>query len=203
MALAHTPAPGHPRPMTSLTHPLRIDAVEAPGGGLIGMTFCPGKKQPRAASGPWDRDLDLDLARVREWGAVAVVTLMEAHELAKYKVERLGTAVEALGMEWHHLPIIDVDIPRGPFEALWVRSGPRLREHLAAGRRILLHCRGGLGRTGTIAARLLAELGTPARDAVATVQKARPGTLETDEQVAHALAVLATATSPRRADRDA
>lgn len=176
--------------MTSLTHPLRIDAVEAPGGGLIGMTLCPGKKQAGAVSGTWDRDLDLDLAHVRGWGAVAVATLMEAHELARYRVERLGAAVESLGMEWHHLPIVDVDVPRGPFEALWVRSGPRLWASLAEGHRVLLHCRGGLGRTGTIAARLLAELGVPARDAVAAVRAVRPGALETAAQVAHARAVL-------------
>lgn len=135
------------RPKTSLTHPLRIDAVEAPGGGLIGMTLCPGKMQPYAASGTWDRDLGLDLVRIQEWGAVAVVTLMEAFELAEYHVERIGAAVEALGMEWHHLPIVDVDVPREPFETGWVWSGPTLRGHLSAGRRILLHCRGGLGRT--------------------------------------------------------
>lgn len=176
--------------MTSLSHPLRIDIVAVPGGGLIGMTFCPGKKQPYAAMGAWDRDLDLDLACVREWGAVAVVTLMEEHELAEYQVEHLGAAVEAFGMEWHHLPIIDVDVPREPFEALWVCSGPRLREHLADGRRILLHCRGGLGRTGMIAVRLLTACGMPARAAVTAVREARPGTLETDAQVAHALAVL-------------
>ncbi len=140
--------------------------------------------------GAWDRDLDLDLARVRESGAVAVVTLMEAHELAAYQVEHLGAAIEALGMEWHHLPIIDVDVPREPFEALWVRSGPRLRDHLRARRRILLHCLGGLGRTGTVAVRLLAELGVPAREALVAVRKARPGTLECPAQVAHALAVL-------------
>lgn len=188
--------------MTSLSHPLRIDAVAAPGGGLVGMTFCPGKKQPDAAMGAWDRDLDLDLAGVRGWGAVAVVTLMEEHELAKYQVGRLGAAVGAVGMEWHHLPIIDVDVPRGPFEALWVRSGPRLREHLTQGQRILLHCRGGLGRTGTIAARLLAELGMPAQAAVTAVRRARPGTLETGAQVAHALAVLPmlSAAGPGKSD---
>lgn len=176
-------------PKTSSTQLLRIDPVRAPGGGLIGMTFCPGKKQAYAACGTWDRDLDLDLARVREWGAVAVVTLMETHELAEYRVGHIGAAVEVLGMEWHHLPITDVDVPREPFEAPWVRSGPRLRAHLVGGRRILLHCRGGLGRTGTIAARLLIELGVPAPDAIAAVRAARPGALETPAQVAHARSV--------------
>lgn len=191
------------RPKTSLKHPLRIDAVEAPGGGLIGMTLCPGKVQSYAASGTWDRDLGLDLVRIQEWGAVAVVTLMEAFELAEYHVERIGAAVEALGMEWHHLPIVDADVPREPFEAAWAQSGPTLRGHLAARRRILLHCRGGLGRTGTVAARLLAELGMRAQDAIAAVRAARPGALETAAQVVHARSVRFISPAARQARREA
>ena len=64
--------------LTSESHPLRIDAVAAPGGGEIGMTFCPGKYQPTGLTANWQRDLGLDLDRIRDWGAVAVVTLMEA-----------------------------------------------------------------------------------------------------------------------------
>ena len=51
---------------TSATDPLRIDEVAAPprGGGRIGMTFCPGKRQRGAAMGvDWERDLAADLAR--------------------------------------------------------------------------------------------------------------------------------------------
>ncbi len=53
---------------TSLFHPLRIDAVAAPGGGLIGMTPCPGKVQPDGSTGPWRRDLALDLDAIGDWG---------------------------------------------------------------------------------------------------------------------------------------
>lgn len=181
------PASTHATPMTSLTHPLRIDAAQVINGGLIGMTLCPGKKQPIGMSGEWDRDLELDLCVIREWGAVAVVTLMEAYELAAYQVERLGELVEALGMEWHHLPIPDADVPGEPFEDQWTRVGPALRHHLKQGRRILLHCRGGLGRTGMIAARLLVELGTPPADAILAVRTARVGAIETDAQERHVL----------------
>ena len=175
--------------MTSLTHPLRIDAAKVTNGGLIGMTFCPGKKQPDSISGAWDRDLELDLCVIRDWSAVAVVTLMEAHELTTYKVERLGALVQKFRMEWHHLPIRDADVPGEPFETQWTRSGPALREHLKQGRRILLHCRGGLGRTGMIAARLLVELGMPPADAIVAVRKARVGAIETDAQERHVLGV--------------
>lgn len=167
-------------PRTSLTDPIRMDFVAA-GTGLIGMALCPGKWQDNALSGTWRRDLDLD--RIAAWGAVAVATLMETDELARYHVSGLGAGVLARGMAWHHLPIRDFDIPRAPFEMAWAEAGPRLRAHLAGGRRIMLHCLGGLGRTGTIAARLLIESGMPASDAIAAVRAARPGAIETAEQL--------------------
>lgn len=89
--------------------------------------------------------------------------MVEAAELDRYGFPQLGVEVEARGMEWHHLPIIDADIPREPFDAAWPQVGPVLRAHLAAGHRIVLHCLGGLGRTGTIAARLLIEMGSIGR----------------------------------------
>ena len=47
---------------TSHTHPLQIAFVRpTPTSGRIGITFCPGKIQPDAATGAWDRQLDVDL----------------------------------------------------------------------------------------------------------------------------------------------
>ena len=50
---------------------------------------------------------------------------------------------------------------------------------------MLLHCRGGLGRAGTIAARLLVELGVQPDDAIRRVRDAHEGTIENDSQLAH------------------
>lgn len=66
-----------PAPHTSVSHPPRVDAVPAPGGGLIGMTFRPGKVQRHGFTGAWDRDPALDLDAIRDWGAAAVVTPVE------------------------------------------------------------------------------------------------------------------------------
>ena len=91
---------------SSVTDPLRIATVSAPGGaGVIGLTLCPGKKDPGRG---WDRDLDTDLAAIREWGAEVVVTLVERHELQFLKVSSLPDAVAQHGMRWIHLPIRDV-----------------------------------------------------------------------------------------------
>jgi ADP-ribosyl-[dinitrogen reductase] hydrolase len=62
-------------------------------------------------------------------------------------------------MDWLHLPIADVSVPGPDFEARWVEVGEGLRARLRDGFDVLVHCKGGLGRAGTIAARLLIELG--------------------------------------------
>ena len=49
-------------------------------------------------------------------------------------------------------------------------------------RNIFIHCRGGFGRSGVIAARLLVEFGYPAIEAIRKVRDVRPGSLETIEQ---------------------
>ena len=167
---------------TSITHPLRIDEVAADGcGGVIGLTFCPGKVQPEALNGPWARDLQQDLLAIHTWGAAALVNLLEDTEMHELQVPHLGEAVEK-SMAYFHLPIRDADIPGPDFERSWNMVGAELRRRLLAGEKILIHCKGGLGRTGLVAARLLVELGLDPEDAIRRVRKARPGSIETTAQ---------------------
>jgi len=187
--------------LDSINSPLRIDSVESPGGGLIGMTICPGKKFRRGQTGDWYRDLDLDINAISQWRADAVVTLIERHEFTLLRVPGLGEAVEAAGIQWHHLPIRDGSVPDDLFETLWVYSGHRLRSMLAAGGRVLVHCQGGLGRSGMIAARLLVEMGIKADDAIRRVRNARPGTIETSAQEEYVRAVRRPHMQPILTDR--
>lgn len=169
--------------LTSLNNPLVITSVEVPDGqGHIGMTICPGKHQQNALSGQFQRDLALDLDLIKSWGASAVVSLMADEELASLHVEALGSEVEARDMDWFQLPITDGTMPDAVFECRWVYAGLRLRTLLRDGKRILVHCRSGLGRTGLISARLLIELGMAAEEAIAVVNGARPGSLESTVQ---------------------
>jgi ADP-ribosyl-[dinitrogen reductase] hydrolase len=168
---------------TSLTHPLQIAVVTAGSEfGRVGITFCPGKYDRHALSGEWDRDLALDLDEVRDWGAAAVVTLLEQKELVLLRVERLGEEILRRNMLWFHLPIVDVSIPDERFEQEWDVAGEQLRSILRRRLDVLVHCRGGLGRAGTIAARLLIELGMEPMRAIEKVRAARPGAIETSDQ---------------------
>jgi protein-tyrosine phosphatase len=142
-------------------------------------------------TGAWDRDLAIDLDAVHDWGAAAVVTLLEPEEMKLLKVERLGEEVLSRHIEWFHLPIVDVSIPDARFEKEWRLAGGRLRSLLQRGRDVLVHCRGGLGRAGMIAARLLVELGMEASTAIDNVRAVRPGAIQTRGQEKFVLGISA------------
>ena len=170
---------------TSTTHPLRIATVPfGTGDGLIGITFAPGKQQPGGMTAHHRRDLHADLDVIAAWNAAAVVTLVETHELDVLGIPVIGAEVWRRHMEWHGWPIGDYQVPDAGFMAAWPARSAALRGLLARGGRVLVHCKGGLGRAGSVAARLLVEDGMPAGDAIAAVRAARPGAVETAAQEA-------------------
>lgn len=169
---------------TSQSHPLQIAAVRAsPAHGRIGITFCPGKQDLLAYTGAWKRDLGTDLDAIVAWGATLVLTLVESEELVMLKVPQLGQEVQQRGLVWHHLPIADFSVPTPVFEQHWLQHGQDIRQRLRRGEDVLVHCKGGLGRAGMIAARLLVELGMEPATAIRTVRRERKGAIETPSQL--------------------
>jgi ADP-ribosyl-[dinitrogen reductase] hydrolase len=169
---------------TSESSPLIIADVPTPNGGFLGLTTCPGKKD---LSAQWDRDLAIDIQAIAAWGASSVITLIEDHEFTLLDIEGLGEEVARSGLQWWHLPIRDVDVPDDRFEAQWQAVGTAVHTRLSRGERILIHCRGGLGRTGLVAGRILVEQGIEPEAAIANVRAVRPGAIETRKQEAYVL----------------
>ncbi len=77
-------------------------------------------------------------------------------------------------MRWFHLPIEDDLAPDAAFEAAWQQALPQLRELLGDGKHLVIHCKGGSGRTGLVAAALLMTLGQPQQEAMAAIKAHRP-----------------------------
>jgi len=170
---------------TSTTHPLQIAEVRpSPAHGRIGITFCPGKHDHFAHTGAWERDLGIDLDLIAAWGAKLVLTLVAPAELIALKVPMLGVEVHRRGMQWCHLPIADYSVPGKKFEEQWLTQGHAVRELLRQGEDVLVHCKGGLGRAGMMAARLLVELGMEPEAAIHAVRHVRKGAIETPAQLA-------------------
>ena len=178
---------------TSKTHPLPLAGVTpAHGHGRILFTLCPGKVQPHAETGPWDRSLSADMDSIASAGATALLTLMEEIELQRCGLNSkvLREASSARRMHWLHNPIEDFRTPSEAWETAWASIGQTLRQKLQNGETIVIHCRGGRGRAGMVAARLLIESGMAPEEAVTLVRKERPEAIETAEQEAHVRACV-------------
>lgn len=177
-------ARGHNPPFEG---PLLISSLDLPGGAALGLTNCPGRTGLDGEGRAWRRDLGPDLGAIEDWRAARVLTLLEAGEFATYDVPDLAENASRRRFQWHHLPIRDMQAPAAAFAAAWQADGPAILEDLRSGARIVLHCASGLGRTGTLAAKLLMTLGAAATadDAVRQVRQARPGAIETDVQLAY------------------
>lgn len=167
---------------TSLSHPIRI--AELPvgtQGGAIGITFAPGKFQEVAMTGSWARDIDTDLIAIRAWGANYLITLIEPWEFEELRIQSLPASAVAHGLIWHGLPIIDGAVPGIRQLDQWLTLGPLLSRELLAGKKIVVHCKGGLGRAGTVASMLLLDTGEAqdGDEAIGMVRQVRLGAIET------------------------
>ena len=117
-----------------------------------------------------------DEKSLRELAASGVSLLINLHERA-HAAERLA----AYGMTQVHLPVRDFTPPTRE----QLESGvTAMIAELDAGGRVAVHCGGGLGRTGTLMACYFVARGALAEDAIAQIRTARPGSVETPEQVA-------------------
>nr|WP_254797379.1 dual specificity protein phosphatase family protein [Pseudomonas aromaticivorans] len=139
------------------------------------FTPCPGSKDSSLASA---------LDTLQAAGAEALITLMPGEELHLNQAGELPALCAARHLEWFHLPVADEQVPLDDFATAWTQAQERIRALLDEGRSIAIHCKGGSGRTGLIAARILIDRGLPRADAVALVQVLRPKAIQHPAHVA-------------------
>jgi ADP-ribosyl-[dinitrogen reductase] hydrolase len=171
------------RTRTSESHPIRVDFVDQETLGLhgqLGMTICPGVKDP----GRWDRDLGTDLDQLRQrHHADVLVTLLKREEFERYGVPDLLERAGEVALEVIHFPITDVSTPPKAQSEEYATFVQRIVGHLRDGKVVVIHCRGGLSRTGTVAASVLVALGHTADEAIGIVRRTRGRrAVETREQ---------------------
>ena len=91
---------------------------------------------------------------------------MAGHEYRYFRISELYERDEVGGIKILRFAIRDMDVPEEAevedYEAVILK----IVEHLEAGRNVVEHCRGGLGRTGTVAACVLVALGHSAKASV-------------------------------------
>lgn len=172
---------------TSENNPIRVSWIDGPAlsgtdrpAGRLGMTLLPGKKAD-GVFGRHERVLGVDALALRDdWKVALLVLLVQNDELERFQVPDFERVMSGVGIDVIRFPIADGGIPGDVDETrMLVRT---IQARLRDGVNVAIACRGGLGRTGTIAACTLIGAGLSPSKAIQAVRAARRGTIETSRQ---------------------
>lgn len=144
---------------------LRIDFLSSEniGNQSLALTILPGRKDH-------SRELTEDLHEIKKYGIEAIVVLITKDEMDSYGVPDLLKAYKEAGFDFLHQPIVDQKVPNKQDMAT---INQFIDRKLSLNKKVLIHCIGGLGRSGLVAACYLKHLGHSSDDAIRIVRKAR------------------------------
>ena len=145
-------------------------------GGILAIAPLPG------LSGAYDQDL----AHIRDWKPALVISMTTKAEMAVADAADLGADLQDSGTRWTHLPVVDFGAPGPDIDELWQETSPSALAALQGGGRVLIHCRGGCGRSGMVALRLMIEAGEHPDTALERLRAVRLCAVETGPQLAWA-----------------
>ncbi|MBC7131794.1 MAG: protein phosphatase [Roseovarius sp.] len=147
------------------------------GGGVLALGPLPG------AGG----DLAADLAHLVGWKPALVISMTTGAEMAAAGAGGLAAALKGAGARWIGFAVADFGVP-GPEQGEdWARASAAALAALAGGGRVLVHCRGGCGRSGMAVLRLMIEAGEAPGAALGRLRAIRPCAVETRAQMTWAL----------------
>ncbi|MDT0552097.1 dual specificity protein phosphatase family protein [Urechidicola vernalis] len=131
--------------------------------GEIGLTILPGRKD-------YSRSIDEDLKQLKEYKVDTIIPLITDDEFDHFGVGELLEKYQEYDFNVKRLPIMDqlVSSHQEMKELI-----DYLEERLQNNEKIVLHCVGGLGRSGLVAASYLKYKGRNAEDAIQSVRKVR------------------------------
>ncbi|SHF04252.1 Dual specificity phosphatase, catalytic domain [Ruegeria intermedia] len=154
------------------------------GGGSLALTSIPG------GGGDYAGDLDL----IGGWAPGLVISMTTLAEMVAVGAGDFGSDIQGRASRWAHLPVDDFSAPEGDFDGQWPPVSAAARHALSGGGRVLVHCRGGCGRSGMAVLRLMIECGEAPEPALKRLRAVRPCAVETEAQLLWAVAPARVAT---------
>jgi protein-tyrosine phosphatase len=133
----------------------------------------------RPRGGEWLED---EVNGWRDAGLDTVVSLLEKDESAQLELSHEGDVANLKGVQFISFPIPDRGVPVSTRDALSLLT--KIATALEEGKKVAVHCRQGIGRSGVIAAGLLVTSGMGVDKAIEVVSTARGLTIpETPTQL--------------------
>ena len=156
-------------------NPYRIFEGELPGKGSFGVGICPGHSA-RLDIGV--RCVKSDLQAVKDWGPALIVTLLTESEFEILGVPDFEMRVRETGIRWYHFPIEDGGVPK-TYELDHFRQIINyIVKEILNGEKVFIHCRGGIGRSGTVVCQSLKQIGYTPKQALSLTRTWRHGAVE-------------------------
>jgi len=119
---------------------------------------------------PTERELEV----LYHEGFRTIISLLDEDESPYYDPKKM----EEMGFNRYSIPIRDFTAPTlADFKKFLDIVSDSLKQG-----KVLVHCQGGMGRTGTMAAAYWIKKGLSAKNAIAKVRKSRLGAIESPEQ---------------------
>ena len=119
-----------------------------------------------------------ELERLRRAGFATIVCLLHPDDSPPQQPAYDPVDAGRLGYAWHNIPVFDYHAPTlDQFDEF-----RRIVEARLECGKLLVHCWGGSGRTGTMGAAYWIYKGVSAADAVARVRRANPKAIEAPDQ---------------------
>lgn len=158
-----------------MSHPFDVFSTPAFSGQLL-FTPCPATKNSSLADA---------VTTLKQAGAAGIITLMADAELAENAAAEIGQVSQRMGLQWYQLPVADDAAPAADFQAAWQQHSAEILQRLNAGETLAIHCKGGSGRTGLIAAQIVLAAGGELQETIEAVQTIRPRALQHPVHVAY------------------
>lgn len=178
----------------SVSNPLRVNWLNVADLGVpgqLGRTFLPGKNHLGVSGVRHARSAAVDCERLRTvYGIEVLVLLNEDHEIDRFvnhPPPPHGPQDLFASLAEHHIELARLPIPDGGTPSAAQASDVRallaqIVGALRIGRRVAVACRGGIGRTGTVLALALIELGCSPASAIQRVRLMKPECIDPGRQ---------------------
>lgn len=126
--------------------------------------------------------MEQEFSGIASAGINKIVCLLESHESIALGLEKEKIMTERHGMEYLSYPIVDRGLPLVVNE--FAEFTKRLHNEMSGGLNTLVHCHGGIGRSGIVATAILLHCGFTAEDAFDHVTQQRGVSVpDTQEQI--------------------
>ena len=139
------------------------------GPAILGMSPLPGLTG----------DFLADVEKIFNWNPTTILSLTPKKEMEDLGASDFVSMIAKERIRWVHFPIKDFSIVDQQQEVLWEKISKNINLQINNGNRILVHCRGGCGRTGMIVLRFMIEFGEDPEKALERLRVIRPCAIET------------------------